>query len=464
MNVVVVGGGKVGQLLTQLLVEEEHNVVVIDNHENVLNELQDAFDVAIVEGNGATVEIQREANVPESDLVIAATSSDEVNMLCCVVANMLGAKHTVARVRNPEYDNQIEFLRQKLGLNMALNPEKETAREIFRILQFTSFTKRDTFAQGRVELVEWKLAEGCSLVGKKLWEAKELSRMNALICAVDRDDQVIIPDGNFVLQAGDNISVAAESSRLVNLLHSLGMVNHPVKNVMIIGGGHISIYLAEMLINSKVEVTIIEKNPAKCEELSIKLPKATIIHGNGTHQDLLLSEGMMDMDAVITLTGVDEENMIISMFANSKKIPKTVTKINHIEYLDILKTAGIDTTVSPKQLVANEIMRYVRAIYENGSITDSSQPGTIETLYRLFRGEAEAIGFTVPEEGSFQGVSLKELRLEPHILVANIIRDENVIIPKGDDCILPGDSIVVVASSEHAISNLNDIFAHGSLY
>ncbi len=464
MNVVVVGSGKVGQLLTQLLVEEDHNVVVIDNDESVLNELQDAFDVAIVEGNGATVEIQREANVQESDLVIAATSSDEINMLCCVVANMLGAKHTVARVRNPEYDLQIDFLRQKLGLDMALNPEKETAREIFRILQFPTFTKRDTFAQGRVELVEFKLNENNPLVGKKLYEARELANVNALICAVDRNGQVFIPDGNFVLQANDNITIAAESSKLVNLLHTLKMVNRPIKNVMIVGGGHISIYLAEMLLKSKVDVTIIENKPEKCELLSYKLPDATIIQGNGTHQDLLLNEGLLDMDAVITLTGVDEENMIISMFANTRNVPKTVTKINHIEYLDVLKTAGIDTTVSPKLLVANEIMRYVRAIYENGDVLGNERPGTIETLYRLFRGKAEAIGFTVPAEGNFQGISLKALRLKPHILVANIVRGDKVIIPKGDDCMLPGDSIVIVTTSEQAIGNLNDIFAPGSLY
>ncbi len=464
MNVVVVGSGKVGQLLTQLLVEEDHNVVVIDNRESVLNELQESFDVAIVHGNGATVDIQRDANVPEADLLIAATSSDEVNLLCCVVANMLGAKHTVARVRNPEYDNQIEFLKQKLGLDMALNPEKETAREIFRILQFPNFTKRDTFAAGRVELVELKLTAENPLVGKKLFEAKELAKVNALICAVDRDGQVFIPDGNFVLQENDDITVAAEGSKLVNLLHTLKMVRRPVENVMIVGGSHISEYLGEMLLKSRVDVTIVDIDSDRCEELSFKLPKATIIHGNGTQQDLLLAEGLRETDAIINLTGMDEENMIISMFASSVGVPKTVTKINRTEYLGVLKTAGIDTTVSPKLLVANEIMRYVRAIYEKDQVADISSTGTIETLYRLFNGKAEAIGFTVPAEGNFQGISLKELRLKPHILVANIVRGNQVIIPKGDDCMLPGDAIVIVTTSEQAISNLNDIFAPGSLY
>ncbi len=464
MNVVVVGGGKVGQLLTQLLVEEGHDVVVIDNRESVLEELQESFDVAIVHGNGATVDIQREANVGETDLMIAATSSDEVNLLCCVVANMLGANHTVARVRNPEYDGQIDFLGKKLGLDMALNPEKETAREIFRILQFPNFTKRDTFAAGRVELVEFKLTKENPLVGKKLYEAKELAKVNALICAVDRDGQVFIPSGSFVLEENDIISVAAEGSKLVNLLHTLKMVRKPIKNVMIIGGSSIGEYLAERLLKTGVDVTIIDSDKYKCKDLSARLPKANVIRGNGTQQDLLLAEGLRDMDAVITLTGMDEENMIISMFANSIGIPKTVTKINRTEYLGVLKNAGIDTTVSPKLLVANEIMRYVRAIYEKGTVTESDTAGTIETLYRLFNGKAEAIGFTVPKEGNFQGVSLKQLHLKPHILVANIVRGNQVIIPKGDDCMLPGDSIVIVTTSDQAISNLTDIFAPGSLY
>ena len=458
MNVVVVGSGKVGQLLTQLLVEESHNVVVIDNRESVLNELQETYDVAIVHGNGATVEIQREAKVQDSDLLIAATSSDEVNLLCCVVGNMLGTKHTVARVRNPEYDYQIEFLRRKLGINMALNPEKETAREIFRILQFPNFTKRDTFAAGRVELVEFKLTSDNPLVGKKLWEAKELSKVNALICAVDRNGEVFIPDGNFVLQENDNITVAAEAAKLVNLMHTLKMVRRPIDNVMIIGGSHIGIYLTEKLLKSGVNVTIVDSDMTKCQELSEKVPNATIINGNGTQQDLLLSEGLRDMDAVITLTGMDEENMIISMFANSLGIPKTVTKINRTEYLGVLKNAGIDTTVSPKRLVANEIMRYVRAINYNIETKEHNASGTIETLYRLFQGKAEAIGFTVPDEGDFQGVSLKDLRLKPHILVSTIVRGNQVIIPKGDTYMQPGDSIVIVTTAEQAISNLNDIF------
>jgi len=459
MNVVVVGGGKVGHLLTKLLVEANHDVVVIDNDENILEDLQTNFDVAVVNGNGATVDVQREAGVETSDLVIAATSSDEINLLCCVVANMLGATHTVARVRNPEYDQQIEFLRHKLGLDIALNPEKATAREIFRILQFPSFLKRDSFAQGRVELVEIKLPEGSPLDGKKLMEVKDIIRVNALICAVERNGEVSIPGGNFVLHSGDHIMVTADAAKLISLMKALNINHKPVENAMIIGGGHISLYLAQLLEKAKVDVTIIETDREKCEELSHELPKATVIHGNGTEMELLLAEGIRDMDAVISLTGMDEENMIISMFANSLDIPKTVTKINHTEYIGVLNKAGIDTTVSPKLLVANEIMRYVRAIYQDGGVIGNSKAGTVETLYRLSNGKAEALGFTVPEEGNYQGVTLMELKLKPNILIACIIRNKQVIIPKGSDCLLPGDSIVVVTTSDQAISALTDIFA-----
>jgi len=266
-----------------------------------------------------------------------------------------------------------------------------------------------------------------------------------------------------VLQAGDHITVAAENAKLLSLMRSLKLVDYPVKDVMIVGGGHIALYLAQSLLRTKTNVTIVELDNAKCEELSSKLPQATIINGNGTSQDLLLSEGMRNMDAVITLTGMDEENLIISMFANSLDVPKTITKINRTEYIGVLGKAGIDTTVSPKLLVANEIMRYVRAIYQDGSVMESDKAGTIETLYRIFHGKAEAIGFTVPQEGKYLGVTLKDLRLKPHILIANIIRGREVIIPKGSDCILPGDSIIVVTTSDQVISTLTDIFAPESL-
>ncbi len=460
MNVVLVGAGKVGRLLTELLVKEDHNIVVIDSDEDILNKLQEDFDVAIVHGNGATVEVQNEANVRERDLLIAATSGDEINLLCCVVANMLGAKHTVTRVRNPEYDGQIEFLRRKLGLDLALNPEKAAAQEVFRILQFPSFLHRDTFAGGRVDLVEWKLSDKSKLAGKKLSECRNILKINALVCAVERDGDVTIPSGNFVLNPGDHIMLAAESTQLAVMIQNMGLSNTQVKDVMIIGGGHISMYLAWQLLRSNVKVTIIERDRELCEELSYRLPKATIICGNGTEQDLLLGEGIRDMDAVVSLTGMDEENLMVSMFANSLHVPKTITKINRTEYIGVLNTVGIDTTVSPKLQVANEIMRYVRTIYEEDeSLEERSKEGSIETLYRIFDGKAEALGFTVPRGAEYRGVTLKDLTLKPNILVANIVRGDKVIVPGGNDYMNAGDSVVVITTSGGAVSSLSDIFA-----
>ncbi|NMP38281.1 MAG: Trk system potassium transporter TrkA [Clostridiales bacterium] len=465
MKIVIVGDGKVGYLLTQLLCKEEHEVVVIDNDAEVLAELQKTLDVAIVQGNGATVDVQREAGVQDSDLLIAATSGDEINLLCCVVAKLLGCKHTVVRVRNPEYDQQIDFLRKNLGLSLAINPEKAAAREIFRLLQFPSFLKRDSFAGGRVELVEWKLPPTSALVGKKLGEISDTLRANALICAVDREGVITIPDGSFVLEPGDRVTVSADSAKLVNLIHNLKLDARPVKNVMIIGGGRIAVYLAAMLTNSKVDVTIIEQDAQRCEQLSAYLPEVTILHGNGTQQDLLFAEGIRETDAVVTLTGMDEENLIVSMFANSMGVPKTITKINRIEYVGVLNHAGLDTLVSPKMLVADEIMRYVRAVYETGtgSVHKAGQTGTVETLYRIVNGKAEALGFTVPQEGKYLGVPLSELHFRSNILLASIIRAGKVIVPKGADVMQPGDSVVVITTSDHAIASITDIFLPGSL-
>lgn len=454
MKIVVAGDGKVGYTLTKLLSKEGHDVVVIDSNRRVLSESQEALDVAVVGGNGASVEVQREAGVSKSDIFIAATSSDEVNLLCCIVARKLGCPNTIARVRNPEYDQQISFLKNDLGLSMAVNPEKAAAREIFRLLQFPSFLKRDSFARGRVELVELRLREDSMLVDKRLDELSGIFRSDCLICAVDRDGDVTIPSGNFRLLAGDKISIAAESSALADLLQTLGIgKTKKVRRVMIIGGSRIATYLSRQLIQRKISVTIIEKNADRCKELCELLPAALVIHGNGTVQDMLLSEGIQETDALIALTGMDEENLIASMFANYVGVPKTITKINSVEYSMVFSKIGIDTIISPKLLTANEIVRYVRAISETGD-------GTIQTLYRFIEGKAEALEFIVPEAGSFLGVPLSELQLKPNVLLACIIRGRKMIIPSGSDAMQARDSVVVVTAADGAISNLTDILLY----
>ena len=376
MKIVIVGDGKVGYTLTKRLSQEGHDIVVIDNNRSVLLQSQEALDVAVVDGNGASVEVQREAGVGSSDLLIAATSGDETNLLCCMVARKLGCRHTIARVRNPEYDQQTRFLKDELGLSMVINPEKAAALEIFRLLQYPSFLKRDSFAKGSVELVELKIKENNVLANTRLDQFRTLSNVNALVCAVERGGMVSIPKGSFSLQVGDKLTIATDAGDLVRLIKNLGVYTPKAQHVMIIGGSRTAKYLAQRLISSKVKLTIIEKNEKRCQELSETLPEATIVHGNGTEQGLLIEEGIRKMDAVVTLTGMDEENLIVSMFADFIGVPKSVTKINRTEYNNVYENKGIDSIVSPKLLTTNEIIRYVRAM-------DDTTGGSVVTLYRI---------------------------------------------------------------------------------
>ncbi len=453
MKIVIVGDGKVGHTLTKILSGEGHDVTIIDSNLSTLKETQESLDVAVVEGNGALVDVQLAAGVQHSDLLIAATSSDEINLLCCFVARKLGCKNTVARVRNPEYDQQLGFLKEDLGLSFSINPEKAAAKEIFSLLQFPSFLKRDSFAKGLVELVEIRLKPDNILVGRRLDGMSDIWKMNALICAVERDNQVYIPSGSFCLQADDKITVAAETAQLIELINALNIAHKKVRQVMIIGGSRIAAYLAARLLKNNVDVTIIEQKKERCAELSELLPKALIIHGNGAAEDVLYAEGIRDMDAVVTLTGIDEENLVLAMLANHIGVPKTITKMNHLEFIEAFSNIGVDTIVRPKLLTANEIVRYVRAV---GAI----EGGCVDTLYRMADGKVEALGFTVPEGAGYLNIPLVTLELKSNTLIASIIRGNQVIIPNGATCIKAGDNVVVVMRAQpEAVSSLNNIFA-----
>lgn len=451
MKIVIVGDGKVGYTLTKRLSQEGHDIVVIDNNRSVLLQSQESLDVAVVDGNGASVEVQREAGVGSSDLLIAATSGDETNLLCCMVARKLGCRHTIARVRNPEYDQQTRFLKDELGLSMVVNPEKAAALEIFRLLQYPSFLKRDSFAKGSVELVELKIKENNVLANTRLDQFRMLANVNALVCAVDRGGTVTIPKGSFSLQVGDKLTIATDAGDLVRLVKNLGVYTPKAQHVMIIGGSRTAKYLAQRLIRSKVKLTIIEKEEKRCLELSESLPDATIVHGNGTVQELLIEEGIRKMDAVVTLTGMDEENLIVSMFADFIGVPKSVTKINRTEYNNVYENKGIDSIVSPKLLTTNEIIRYVRAM-------DDTTGGSVVTLYRIVDGKAEALEFSVKNDAPYIGIPLHKLRLKPDILIASIIRARRVIIPSGSDEIQKGDTVIIVTTADHTIAELRDIF------
>lgn len=450
MKIVIVGDGKVGSALAAQLSKEGHDVIVIDSNKTVLQVEEQSLDINVIHGNGATLKIQKMAGVDSSDLLIAATSADETNLLCCIVARKLGCRHTIARVRNPEYHSQLFQLKDDLGLSMMINPEYSAADEIYRILQFPSFLKRDSFAKGRVEIVEMEVREGSRLVGAKLHQLHQLVRVKVLVCAVVRDNQVFIPDGNFELRPGDRISVTASSSDLTALIRNLNLSQKKVRDVMIIGGSRIAVYLAEKLLKDGVGVKLIDSDRTKCHELADILPKATIIHADGSDRDVLDSEGLAHTDAAVTLTNIDEENLIISMYANYLGT-KVITKINRTEFNEVLSGKGIDCVISPKDLCCTDIVRYVRAM-------DNTNGGTVLTLHRLVGDRVEALEFRVKKDMPQLNKTLAELKLKPNTLIACINRGSQVIIPRGSDTIMQGDTVIVVALADRVIHNLSDIF------
>ncbi len=455
MNIVIVGDGKVGSALVQQLSKENHDVVVIDSNKMVLQEAQQSLDVNVVHGNGASLKVQKLANVDSSDLLIAATSADEINLLCCIIARKLGCRHTIARIRNPEYYSQLYLLKEELGLSLMINPERSTASEIFRLLQFPSFLKRDSFAKGRVEIVELVLQPDSPLSGVRLSELPHIVKVKVLVCAIERGSEVFIPDGNFELKAGDKLSVTASSGDLARLIRNLGIPQRKVRDVMIIGGSRIAFYLAEELIASGVNVKLIEIDEKKCEQLADMLPKATIIHADGSDRYILDSEGLSHTDAVVTLTDIDEENLIISMYANFLGVFKVITKINRTEFNEVLQDKGIDCAISPKDLCCNDIVRYVRAM-------ENRKGEAVLTLHRIVDDRVEALEFRAGKQLPQLGKRLSELSLKPNTLIASINRGGRIIIPKGSDTIEQDDTVIVVAAADRLINDLSEIFREES--
>lgn len=452
MRIVIVGDGKVGLTLTAQLSKEGYDVVIIDNNAQVLHESVERFDVLGVLGNGASLNVQREAKVGESDLLIAATSADEVNLLCCILARKLGVQRTIARVRNPEYTEQLAFLRPELGLSMTINPEHAAAMEILNLLRFPAALKRDTFAKGRVEIIELKVRPDSPLCGKKLLELGRVTKVQVLVCAVQRGEEVFIPTGTFQLEEGDKISVTGSEQNLIALVRRLGVADRKIKNVVLIGGSRIAYYLAGALMHDGTAVKIIEIDRARCEQLAILLPEANIVNADGAQPNILESEGLAKADALVTLTNIDEENMVLSLYGSHLGIPKVVTKINSIEYSEVFTNMGVESIISPKTLVCNEIVRYVRAM-------QNTSEDAVLALNRIVREKVDALEFSAGEDTHNLGVPLRDLRLKSDLLIACISRGGKVIIPNGNDCIRRGDTVVVVTIGERVYSNLNAIFA-----
>lgn len=450
MKILVVGCGKIGTTIVASLSAEGHDVTAIDRDPAVLEEITNTYDVMGVCGNGADHDVLREADAAHAELFVAVTDSDDNNMLSCFLARKLGAKHTIARVRNPEYnDGSLAFMKQHLGLSMAINPDLMAAKELVNILKFPSAVKVETFSHRNFEMIEFRLKEQSALDGVRLADMRVKFDAQFLVCVVQRGEEVYIPDGQFVLQSGDKVILTATPPELQKLLRELGILQKKSRNVMILGGSRTAYYLARLLEAGGSRVTLIEKNAAAAQELSGLLPKTMVIHGDGTQQDLLLEEDLTSQDALVALTGMDEENILMSIFASSRNVPKVIAKINRDEMASLAEQLGLDTVVSPRSIVSDVLVRYARAL-------QNSMGSRMETLYQLMDGKAEALEFLVGDEPDLVGIPLKELRLKAGTLIAGIVRDRRILIPGGNDAIEEGDHVIVLGANRR-INELSDI-------
>lgn len=450
MNILVAGCGKIGTTIIASLVAEGHDVTAIEADAAVLDDITNIYDIIGVCGNGADCETLGEAGVEKAELFVAVTGSDELNMLSCFMAKKMGARHTIARIRNPEYnDRSLGFMRQQLGLSMSINPELLAAQELFNILKFPSAVKIETFSRRNFEMIELRLKSDSALDGIRLSELRDKYKARVLICVVQRGDQVYIPDGTFVLKGGDKIGITATPTEIQKLLRGVGLLQKQARNVMILGGSRTAYYLAKMLTSVGNSVKIIEKDSAHCQELCEALPKAVIIYGDGAQQELLLEEGLRSLDAFVALTGMDEENILISIFAETQNVPTVISKVNRSELASMAEKLGLDCMVSPKKIVADILVQYARAL-------QNSLGSSIETLYKLMDDKAEALEFNVRSDSKLLHIPLKELTFKPNTLIAGIIRDRKTIIPGGDDIIQPGDKVIVLAA-DHRLKDLSDI-------
>lgn len=451
MNIIIVGCGKIGCSIIESLVREGNDVVAIDDDPSVVEEVGNIYDVMCVCGNGADTETLEEAGVAKSDLFVAVTNSDELNMLACFVAEKMGAKHTIARIRKPEYnDKSLDFLSKQLNLTVSVNPEWMAAKELFNILKLPAAVNVENFSGGNLEMVEIRLKQESILDGLSLIELRRKYKAQFLVCAVQRGESVFIPDGNFVLKSGDRIGITATSSEIQKLLKMLNLIQKSAKSVMILGASRIAYYLAKRLINSGSRVVIIDKDARVCETFAEALPDAVVICGDGAEQELLLEEGLESTDAFVALTGMDELNILISIFATTQNVPKVITKVNRNELAAMADKLGLESIVSTKKIVSNVLAGYARAM------NNSQGSNSIETLYRLMDGGVEALEFNVSKDFVGLRTPLKDLTLKPNILIAGIIRGRKAIIPGGMDEILPGDRVVVIAAGQQ-YSDLNDI-------
>ncbi len=452
MRIIIVGDGKVGYTLAEQLSKENHDVVIIDRDDDALRRASDALDVMCVKGNGASGAVLREAGVDKCDMLIAATSGDEMNMVCCLTAKKLGARNTAARIRDPEYARDITMLKRELGINLVINPEQATAAEISRLLRFTGASNIEHFSRGRVELMRIVITESDPLCRVKLSSVRKRSLGNILFCAVERADDIFIPHGDTAFEVGDKVYVIGEPTGLSTFCKQQHIQTVRVKNMMIVGGGRIGRYLAVYMLKLGVSVRIVEIDPEICAQLQEEVPDALVILGDGTDQDLLNAEGLQQMDAFIALTGRDEDNLMVSLYAHQSGIAKVVAKATRQNYAALVRGMGLTSVVSPKHITAAQIVRYVRAIHNTGDTH-------LDAMYRIIEGQLDILEFSVGKSSPYVEIPLKNLPLNKNTLLAAIIRENRVIIPDGNDHLAIGDGVILVAHDQ-LLTNLEDAF-HG---
>ena len=451
MDIIIAGGGKVGLTLVRLLAVEGHNITLIDRDRVVLEEATEQFDVMAVCGNCASKEMLLQAGIENADLLIAATNADELNLLCCMTAHGINNQlHTIARIRNPEYAEQVMTMPEVFPLSMTVNPEKQAAIEIERLLKYPGFLRRDTFAKGRVEIVELRIDENSKLKDISLSELSGTVGCKVLVCAVLRQGAAVAPSGNFVLRQGDRIFVTAPTDILTVLLKNLGVITRPVRRVIICGGGRVSFYLARLLEKRGIKVQLIDRDRERCVQLAGLLKKTSVVCGDCSSQTLLESQGIDQMDALASLTGVDETNMIISLFANSREVPQIITKLSRGERT-IADALPLGSVICPKELCSNSIVRYVRAM--------QNQTGAAVSVHTIADGQVEAVEFLIDSAAKNCGIPLKQLRLKNNVLIASVTHGADTQIPDGDSFFDEGDTVVVVTSGRGVLQNFNDIFA-----
>lgn len=449
MKIIIIGCGKVGRVLARQLNEEKHDIVIIDNQEHKLESFGEEVDALCLAGNGTSVSTLNEAGIESADVLIAVTGSDELNLLCCVVAKKVSSCQTIARVRNPVYGEEIDFIQERLGISMIVNPEQLTAHEITRLLQFPSAIRIDAFSKGRVELLKFRVLPEFNMDGVAIYELSSRFPQSTLICAVERDGEMEIPNGSFVLKNDDLVSVLATPTDAKKYFHRLGLSTRPVKNALLIGGGKISHYLAQQLINNNIDVRIMEKDKTRCEELSSLLPEASIINADSSDQKTLFQSGFMTAEAIVALTNIDEENVFLGLSAKERGNVKSVIKINLLTFDRIISKLDAGSVVYPKFITADYILQHIRSMQNKFG-------NQLETFVHILDNRAEALEFSIRADSKVVGIPLKDLRLQKDLLICCINRKGHIIIPKGQDSIEAGDSVVVV-SAHKGLNDIEDI-------